>query len=134
MSESTPAPGQSEATTGPVPAAAPASAQPPAAPQTVYVPQRPSRLIQVAAWVGIVAGAVFIVAVIFGTGFVLGKNVGDGQRYHHRGHEMMQRPGPGMFPPGGFERGPGFPGSFGPGGPGGFAGPGGPPTPAPQRP
>ncbi|VEG58216.1 Conserved protein of uncharacterised function, proline rich protein [Mycolicibacterium aurum] len=107
---------------------------PAAAPQTVYVPQRPSRLIQVAAWVGIVAGAVFIVAVIFGTGFVLGKNVGDGQRYHHRGHEMMQRPGPGMFPPGGFERGPGFPGSFGPGGPGGFAGPGGPPTPAPQRP
>jgi hypothetical protein len=75
----------------------------------------------VAAWVGIVAGSVFVVAVIFGTGFVLGAHTGgDGPRGHHRGQEMMMRPGPAMFPTGPrgeFERGPGNAGPFGPGGP-----------------
>jgi hypothetical protein len=115
----------SEPATGPVFTAPPAAPTPPppVAPSVVYVPQPPSRLNKVAAWVGIVAGSVFTVAVIFGTGFIVGKHVGDGPRYHHRGPEMMLRPGPAMFPMGpppgggGFERGPGFPGPFGPGGP-----------------
>jgi hypothetical protein len=75
----------------------------------------------VAAWVGIVAGVVFIVAVIFFSGFVLGAHSGG----HHRGGHgdrdhgfMMHRGGPPpMFqvgPRGEF--GPGFP-PFGPGGP-----------------
>ncbi|MDG4665150.1 hypothetical protein [Mycobacterium sp. 236(2023)] len=114
----------SEPATGPVLTPPPAAhtPPPPVAPQVVYVPQPPSRLNKIAVWVGIVAGSVFTVAVIFGTGFVVGKNVGDdGPRFHHRGSEMMLRPGPAMFPmgppPGGLERGPGFAGPFGPGGP-----------------
>ena len=64
MSESTSTP---EPATGPV-----ATAAPP--PQPAYVEREPrrSRLTAVAAWVGIVAGVVFIVAVIFFTGFILG--------------------------------------------------------------
>ncbi|MCZ0728825.1 hypothetical protein [Mycolicibacterium iranicum] len=111
---------QVEPPTGPVLTAPLAAAPPPppVAPQTIYVPQPPSRLNKVAAWVGIVAGSVFTVAVIFGTGFIVGKHVGDGPRDHFRGTEMVVRPGPAMFPmgpPGGFERGPGFAGPFGPG-------------------
>ena len=56
----------------------------------------------VAAWVGIVAGVVFIVAVIFGTGFVLGASTGGGDhhggRHHHGGGGQMHH-----------ERGPGGP-------------------------
>src|ERR1700754_3754344 len=38
------------------------------------MPQKgPSRLVKVAAWVGIAAGAVVIVAVLFGSGFYLGR-------------------------------------------------------------
>ncbi|MCH9642559.1 MAG: hypothetical protein K0U69_09210 [Actinomycetia bacterium] len=88
-------------------------------PQPVYV-QESSRLSKVAAWVGIVAGSLFIVVVIFGTGFVIGKQVGDGPRGHHRGgHETGRQPGPAMppmGPRGDFERRPGFAGPFGPGG------------------
>jgi hypothetical protein len=85
-----------------------------------------SRLNQVAAWVGITAGVVFIVAVIFGTGFVLGAHGGGG---HHRGgggHDfdrgssMEHRQGPPMMGP--MLR----PGFVFPGGPGGNMGPGGP--------
>lgn len=93
---------------------------------------KPSRLMQALAWVGIAAGTVFIVAVVFGTGFFLGAHSGDGYGHHHRGgHDrggmmMFHRGGPdggpgrmgpphGMMPPWG--PGPG-PGSFGPGGPG----------------
>ncbi|AKS31094.1 hypothetical protein [Mycolicibacterium goodii] len=90
-------------------AAAPVVAPPPE-------PRRHSRLVQAAAWVGIVAGVVFIVAVVFGTGFVLGKNSGPG--HHHRGHDrphvmMFHRGGPPPMMPG---MG-GGPGQFGPSGP-----------------
>ena len=114
----------------------------------VYVEHehRRSRLTAVAAWVGIVAGVVFIVAVIFFSGFVLGAHAG-GDRGHRGGGDrefgVMHRGGPppmfpmgpmGPGPRGGFERpGPGF-------GPGGGAGeePPAPPQPpttsAPSRP
>ncbi len=68
---------------------------------------------------GIVAGSVIIVAVIFGTGFFVGKEVGEGPRCD-AGHHMMLRPAAPMFPMGprgDVQRGPGFPGPFGPGGP-----------------
>ncbi len=41
---------------------------------------RPNRLAQSAAWVGIVAGVVFIVAVIFFSGFFVGRQYGGGYR------------------------------------------------------
>ena len=119
MSEATSPPETSEPATGPVPTPPPPpglglpSAGPP-----VYVGQS-SRLTKAAAWVGIVAGSLFIVVVIFGTGFFLGKHVDNGPRGHdRRGHEMVLRPGPGMppmGPRGGSERRPGFAGPFGPG-------------------
>lgn len=118
-SPSSPPPDQNEPATGPVFAPPPSYAEQPAAygpPQTVYV-ERSSRLTKVAAWVGIVAGSLFIVVVIFGAGFFTGKSVGN-HRDYDRGHEMMMRPGPAMFPmgpPGGMQRGPAFPGPFGPG-------------------
>ena len=66
-------------TTGPVSAQTVTAAPPPPAPPAYIAPQPSgqSRLTQVAAWVGIVAGSVFIVAVIFGTGFMVGKHSGD---------------------------------------------------------
>jgi hypothetical protein len=147
MSDPTPPPQESEPATGPVlTGPPPPPSQPPAGlpPQTIYV-QQSSRLNKVAAWVGIVAGSVFIVAVIFGTGFMVGKHAGGGPRDHHGGQEMLLRPGPPMFPmgpPGQFGRGPGFSGPFGPGGPmielprspGGPGGSDGPDTTAPPRP
>ncbi|HEX2285340.1 MAG TPA: hypothetical protein VHI10_11070, partial [Mycobacterium sp.] len=69
---------------------------------------RPNRLNQAAAWVGIAAGAVFIVAVVFGTGFMLGKHSGGGPRFD-RDHEsvVFKHRGPmPMGPMGEFERGP----------------------------
>ena len=121
MSESTPPPETSEPATGPV--MAPPPAQPPvysAPPQQFAPPSTDSnRLNKVAAWVGVVAGSVIIVAVIFGTGFFVGKEVGEGSR-GAGGHHMMLRPAGPMFPmapPGNVDRGPGFPGPFGPGGP-----------------
>lgn len=94
----------------------------PTAPQPSYVEREPrrSRLTAVAAWVGIVAGVVFIVAVIFFSGFVLGTQTGGHRGGHHGGDRdfaIMHRGGPPpMFPMGPgprFERPP-----FGPGGPG----------------
>ncbi|MEW5810744.1 MAG: hypothetical protein AB1925_14950 [Actinomycetota bacterium] len=110
---------QNEPATGPVYTAPPTySESPPLPPQPVYVQQPASRLNKAAAWVGIVAGSLFIVVVIFGAGFFTGKAVGNHRNFDH-GHEMMMRPGPAMFPmgpPGGFQRGPAFQGPFGPGG------------------
>lgn len=77
-------------------------------PQTVstaVATERPNRLLQVAGWVGIVAGVVFIVAVIFFSGFVIGVHSGgnfvghrddDCAMYHHGGQPL----GPGMMGPG----------------------------------
>ena len=79
-------------------------------------PHKTPRVFQVAAWVAIVAGTVFIVAVIFFTGFVLGRYAGfpghHGGFHHHKHHAMMMHP-----------HGPGGPGGAGPaampgGGPG----------------
>ncbi|MGE2715769.1 hypothetical protein ACQI4L_17065 [Mycolicibacterium litorale] len=118
-------------------------------PQPAYVEtredrRRPNRATTIAAWVGIVAGVVFIVAVVFFSGYVLGKNSAGGGGHHRDGgpgHGMMfHRDGPpaGMFPMGPrgqFER-PGMP--FGPGQPGMQpaepAQPGSPTTTAPARP
>ena len=120
MSEATPPPETSEPTTGPVltPPTHPGVGLPPTGPAPVYV-ERSSRLTKAAAWVGIVAGSLFIVVVIFGTGFFLGNHFDNGPRGHDRkGHEMVMRPGPGMpprGPRGDSERRPGFHGPFGPG-------------------
>lgn len=120
MSNPTSPPENPEPATGPV--LTPHQADeppPPAPPQPVYV-QESNRLNKAAAWVGVVAGSVIIVAVIFGTGFFVGKEVGEGSGGHDRGHHTMMRPAMPMFPmaPNGqVERGPGSPGPFGPGGP-----------------
>ena len=42
-------------------------------PQQMPPPAKPSRLNKVAAWVGIVAGSLVIVAVLFGSGFYFGR-------------------------------------------------------------
>lgn len=80
---------------------------------------RPSRLGQAAAWVGIIAGVVFIVAVILFSGFFLGLSSG-GPYSWHRGSNVgrdvscpMMGSG-GMMGPGGGMMGPG---GMGPGGP-----------------
>jgi hypothetical protein len=128
----------SEPATGPVATAT----EPAAAPPPAYVePQRHSRLTAVAAWVGIVAGVVFIVAVIFFSGFFLGAHSGGGHRGgHHPGGEVaiFHKGGPPpmfpMGPRGEFERpGPGFQPPFGPGGPN-FQGPQGPGSQQPSAP
>jgi len=102
MTEPTESP--SEPATAPVP---------PPPPVVAPAPPRRSRLTAVAAWVGIVAGVVFIVAVIFFSGFVLGL-AADGQhgRHHHgeRGLAVFHG-GPPMMPPmGRFPHGPMGPG------------------------
>ncbi|WP_460353565.1 hypothetical protein [Mycobacterium sp. ZZG] len=148
MNEVTPPPGEPEPVTGPV--STPPRAQPPVPPvppQPAYVQPPPGqpppgRLTKAALWVGIAAGAVFIVAVIFFSGVFVGKNLDGGPRYHHRGSDMVGRPGPAMFPMGphgGFDRGPGNGGPFGSGGPvidvpRQPGGPGAPTTAAPPRP
>ena len=71
---------------------------------------RTPRVFAFAAWVAIVAGIVFIVAVVFFTGFILGRHAGHGGFHHHKHHAMMMHPH-----------------RFGPGGPGGLGGPGGAP-------
>ena len=96
--------------------------------------ERPNRLTQSAAWGGIAAGVVFVVAVIFFSGFFVGKQYGGG----YRDGRGMYYPG-GMMGPGAM-MGPGGmmgPGSWGPGswGPG-MMGPGQQlsPTPTPGAP
>jgi hypothetical protein len=84
------------------------------------------RLYTVAAWITIAAGTVFIVAVIFGTGFIIGKHSGGGWGHHGFGHHhhgeygMFHNDGPPMGPMGPWQ----LPGNWGPGGPGGSGGPG----------
>jgi hypothetical protein len=135
-----------EPVTGPIEPVPPPPPPPPAVPPytVAEVPEHShptSRLNKVLAWVGIVAGSVLIVAIIFGTGFRIGLAVGShhggGMGYHrHHGSGQMEdredRGGPPpMFPGGGqmrpgpfFFPGPGFFPGF-PGGPGGAGGPGG---------
>lgn len=150
MSETT---STSEPATGPVATTTPPPSAPP--PPAYIGPERDtrrSRLSAVALWVGVVAGIVFIVAVIFFSGFILGRHSTGGG--YERGHEpmMFHRGGPPpvpvfpMGPRGQFERppfGPGGPGQAGPGGPGqGSSGaqpqppqsPGAPSTTTPPRP
>lgn len=55
-------------------------------------PARNSRVYQVLAWVGIVAGIVFIVAVIFFSGF-LAARVADGNGWHRGYQNSQMRPG-----------------------------------------
>ncbi len=71
---------------------------------------QPSRLYRALAWVGIVAGSLFIVATVFFSGYVLGQQGGGSG--HHGPHHMMLRP---------------FHGPDGPMGPGGPMGPDGGP-------
>ncbi|KQH75708.1 hypothetical protein AO501_09235 [Mycobacterium gordonae] len=88
-------------------------------PPAERVEHRTPKVFKAAAWVAIVAGIVFIVSVIFFTGFRLGLAAGHGGG-HHRHHKhhpaMMHRSG---FPTNGGQQqvGPGT----GPGGPGGPA-------------
>ncbi|WP_255604780.1 hypothetical protein [Mycolicibacterium xanthum] len=159
MSEATtpPAPEDpSEPATGPVMTGPPAGTLPPQPgpvpppvppmpAQPVYATAESNRLNKAAALVGIIAGSVIIVAVIFGTGFFVGKQVGQGPR-DDRGHQFVLHPAPPMFPmgpQGEFGRGPEFRGPFGsdgprigvpqpPGSQGGSGGQGGPAS--PQRP
>ncbi|MDY6997471.1 MAG: hypothetical protein SW019_12780 [Actinomycetota bacterium] len=123
MSETTPPPESSEPATGPVLTPPPAQPDPPMyQPPAAPIAPESHRLNKAAAWVGIVAGSLIVVAVIFGTGFFVGKEVGESRGGFDRGHHMVLRPAAPMIPMGprdGFERGPGFPGPFGPGDPGG---------------
>jgi hypothetical protein len=131
MSETT---SSSEPATGPVGTASPHT----------YVEREPrrNRVTVAAAWVGIVAGVVFIVAVIFFSGFILGAHSGGHRGGHHGGGGEMaifHKGGPPpMFPmgPGGQFQRPAPP--FGPSGPGFQPTPpqpsGAPTTTAPSRP
>ena len=84
-----------------------ATATAPAPASTEAAPYRTPRVFQFAAWVAIVAGIVFIVAVVFFSGFILGRHAGHhGGFHHHKHHAMMMHP----------HR---FGGPGGPGGPGG---------------
>jgi hypothetical protein len=134
---------QSEPETGPIDPVAPHAAPVATAPVPTVVERRHGRLNKVAAWIGVVAGTVFIVGAIFFSGFFMGLVAGHGGghhghhggggqsewHHHHGGPDGFQgRPGPGW--PGGFPGGFGGPGGFGPGGPGGpDQGPNSAPTP-----
>ena len=97
----------------------PEAPEPRAEPTTVTGPprydgryDRPSRLGQVLAWVGIIAGVVFVVAVIFFSGFFLSWSSGDHDNWYRgygggrAGTCPMMGPG-GMIVPGGMgPRGP----------------------------
>lgn len=65
-------------------------------------PARPNRLFQVAAWVAIVAGILFIVGTVFFAGFFMGRHSGHGHGgWHHRGgggHSEFRMMSPGMGP------------------------------------
>ncbi|CAM3306093.1 hypothetical protein H7J50_02205 [Mycobacterium intermedium] len=81
------------------------------APPPVATVHQTPKVFKAAAWVAIVAGIVFIVAVIFFSGFRLGLAAGHGGHHfkHHRHHGMMHQQGIPNSPPA----------SVAPGGPGG---------------
>ncbi len=89
-----------------------------AEPVAATVERKPQRLYQVAAWVAIVAGTLVIVAVIFFSGFLLGKasDRGHGHFGHHHHPGMMMKPdrggpmGPPMMRPDDFREGHMWPG------------------------
>jgi hypothetical protein len=101
---------------------------PPAAPEIAH---RNTRLYQLLAWVGIVAGVLFIIAVVFFFGFVAGRTT-DGYGWHRGAQNGQMRPDGMMgggcpmmqMQPGGMGPG-GMPGGMGPGGMPGGMGPGG---------
>ncbi|MBS4727774.1 hypothetical protein MSM1_05230 [Mycobacterium sp. SM1] len=82
-------------------------------PPVTTAPHQPNRLYQAAAWVAIVAGTVFVVAVVFFSGFVLGRHAGPHhflpRHQHHNAvfHPRHAHRGPGPVTPGGPARGPG---------------------------
>ena len=94
------------------------------------IAHRNTRLFQVLAWVGIVAGVLFIVAVVFFSGFFAGRTT-DGYGWHRGVQNGQMRPDGMMgggcpmmqMQPGGMGPG-GMPGGMGPGGmgPGGMPG------------
>ena len=126
----------------------PATAAPAAVTTTqepVVVERKHSRLNQVAVWIGIVAGSVFIVGAIFFSGFFLGLVAGHGYGGHggHGGHHRggsetsMHHQGQGPMFPGSMHPGftfPGGPGGFPGGGPGGGPGMQGPQGPQSAQP
>ena len=131
----------SETASSPEPATGPIETAPTTVPAVVQERdveprRRGGRLNVVLAWVGIVAGTVFVVAVIFFSGFALGASVGGGHHHGgHHGHGNGQMEHDGGGPRHGWQGGPGFQG--GPGG-GGFGqgpgqGPGSPPPTPPGR-
>ena len=86
------------------------------------VPAKPPRLYQVAAWVVIVAGILYIVTTIFFAGFKIA-----GHHGHHHWHHPNAMVHHHQGPRGGPHGGPGAP--IGPGGPGSAVpGPGQPPA------
>ena len=95
-------PTPAEPATGPVDTAPP----PPGPPAAVAPPQpqphkqRRSLLTSVAAWVGIVAGSVFVVAVIFFSGFILGAHSGGDHGHDRREAMMFKHRGEPSFPMG----------------------------------
>ena len=78
--------------------------------------ERPSRLAQAAAWISIIAGVVFVIAVIFFSGFFLGWSSGGHSGWHHgysRDGTCPMMGSDGMMGPDGVMG----PGGMGPGGP-----------------
>ena len=73
---------------------------------------RPNRLNQASAWVGIVAGVVFVVAVVFFSGFFIGRSSGQNYGGYHRHFQYGQMSPGQMMGPGGMMG----PGQMGPGG------------------
>jgi hypothetical protein len=81
-------------------ATAPLDTEGPVAAPAAPAERRPNRLNQVAAWVAIAAGTLVILAVVFFSGFILGRHADGGPQHHrHHGHHMMFDRGGPMGPP-----------------------------------
>lgn len=103
----------------------------PAATTPAVVEQKPYWLYRFAAWVGIVAGIVFIVATVFFAGARFSHHGGWHGHHHHHGHPAMMQWGPHRGGPGPMGPGPMGPQGPGPGEPPSSISP--PPTPPPGR-